>query len=328
MPKTPSFWYRLSPASHLTGAVLYPLTLFWRAAAWLRALGTSPLKSSLPVIVIGNITSGGTGKTPLVSCLAAEAYERGYKPVILTRGYGGRLAGPVCAGKYHTATDIGDEAMMMRGKAPVVISRNRASGVKLIENEALGDLILMDDGLQNPSVLPDKAVVVFKGSLGIGNGQIIPAGPLRESLSRGLARADAVAITGADTTGLMEKIRRICPDLPAFVITRSLNTADLEAISGQKVIAFAGIGDPDGFFDMLGDAGVNLVDTGIFPDHHLFRDNEIDALAAMADDQRAVLVTTEKDMMRIPDAGKRGIRCIRLETRADPALIDKLLRRR
>ena len=328
MPKTPSFWYRQSPASHLTGAVLYPLTLLWRAAARLRTLGTSPLKSSLPVIVIGNITSGGTGKTPLVSSLAAEARARGYKPVILTRGYGGRLAGPVLAGKNHTAADIGDEAVMLKEKTPVVISRNRASGVNLIEKEALGDLILMDDGLQNPSVLPDKAVVVFKGSLGIGNGQIIPAGPLRESLSRGLARADAVAITGADDTGLMEKIRHIFPDLPSFAITRSLNTADLEAISGQKVIAFAGIGDPEGFFDMLGDAGVNLVDTGIFPDHHLFRDNEIDALAAMADDQRAILVTTEKDMTRIPDAGKRGIRCIRLETRADPALIDKLLPRR
>lgn len=328
MPKTPFFWYRRSPTTHLIGVIFFPLTWLWRMGSWLRQIGSRPYGPRLPVIAVGNITAGGTGKTPLVANLAVEARLRGYKPVILTRGYGGQLAGPICVDKHHAAADIGDEALMLREYAPVVVSRNRASGAKFIEEETLGDLILMDDGLQNPSMKPHQSVVVFKGSLGIGNGQIIPAGPLREALSTGLAHADAVAFTGRDDTGLTAQIRQIAPDLPCFTITRALNAEDLGAISGGKVVAFAGIGDPDGFFDMLAMAGVDLIARRVFPDHHLFRDDEIKVLTAMAEDQQAILVTTEKDLVRIPEAVQHGILCIRLETRADPGLIDKLLPRR
>ncbi|XDZ65107.1 tetraacyldisaccharide 4'-kinase [Alphaproteobacteria bacterium LSUCC0684] len=328
MPKTPFFWYRGDLAARLVSFFFMPAALLFRAASLLRRAGRHPYTSPLPVIAIGNITAGGTGKTPLVAALAVAARKRRYRPVILTRGHGGTLIGPVLAGRRHTATEIGDEARMLSELAPVVIARDRTAGARLIEDQALGDLILMDDGLQNPSIRPRAAVLVFKGSLGVGNGQIIPAGPLRETLRAGLARVDAVAMTGPDETGLIGRIREIAPDLPLFTITRSLCAGDCAALTGRKVIAFAGIGDPDGFFDMLAAAGIELAATRSFPDHHPFPDDDITRLKALAKEHGGILATTEKDFMRLPPPARQNIRSVRLETRPDPQLIDKLLPRR
>jgi len=328
MPKTPFFWYRKDMVARLVSFCFMPAAILFRVASWLNRTGKNPYTSSLPVIAIGNITAGGTGKTPLVAALAIEARKRQYRPVILTRGHGGTLNGPVLVNQCHAAPEIGDEALMLGEFAPVVISRDRAAGARLIEDQALGDLVLMDDGLQNPSIRPHAAVLVFKGSLGVGNGQIIPAGPLRESLISGLARVDAIAMTGPDETGLAGSIHEISPDLPCFTIIRSLNAGDCAALAGHKVIAFAGIGDPDGFFDLLAAAGIDLVATRIFPDHHPFLQDDITRLKAMAKEHGAVLATTEKDVMRVPEPARQEIRCIRLDTSPDPQLIDKLLPRR
>jgi len=325
MPDTPFFWYRRTRLGSLISYALLPLTLIWRGGAWLRRLGRTAYSSPLPMITVGNITAGGTGKTPLVALLAEEAQRRGLRPVILTRGHGGSLPGPLVVTGRHSAAEIGDEALMLAGMAPVVISRNRAAGAKLIESRHLGDLILLDDGLQHPSITHQQTVLVFKGSLGTGNEQIIPAGPLREPLHAGLARADAVAITGQDETGLLAQIRKISPDLPLFSLERSLNADDLAALRGCRVVAFAGIGDPDGFFDLLAAANIDLAATRRFADHHPFTTAEIAELRALAQDNNAKLVTTSKDLMRLSAEARKDILAIRLETRADPALMDKLL---
>ena len=174
-----------------------------------------------------------------------------------------------------------------------------ARRAKFISAEGLGDLIIMDDGMQNPGLIKDRLVMVFNGRSGLANGLIIPAGPLREPLRAGLERADAVAITSADETGLTGKINLIDAGMPVANIERALNPDDIKALTGKPVLAFAGIGDNEGFFDMLSAAGVHLVETRGFADHHAYDDQDIATFTAMAAAQHAVLVTTEKDKARL-----------------------------
>ena len=319
----PRFWQRRG----LRAALLYPFSLIWLLMAWLQRVTVTPFRAEMPVICIGNITSGGTGKTPLVAALAEAAHDRGWRPVILTRGHGGSVAGPMLVSPDTTAATAGDEAIMLRRICPVVVSRDRAAGAALITAEGLGDLIIMDDGMQNPGLIKDRLVMVFNGRSGLANGLIIPAGPLRESLKAGLQRADAVAITGADETGLTRMISRIDASMPVAEIERAPEPADITAITGKPVLAFAGIGDNEGFFEMLSAAGVNLVETRGFADHHDYDAEDIAALTAAAAAKNAVLVTTAKDEARL-GAAMTDIMAVRLDTRLPISLLDRILPRR
>ena len=320
---TPRFWQRRG----LMAALLSPFSLIWLLLAWMRRVIATPFKAEMPVICIGNITSGGTGKTPLVAGLAEAACDQGWRPVILTRGHGGSATGPLHVDPGTAAAIAGDEAVMLCRICPVVVSRDRAAGAKFITAEGLGDLIIMDDGMQNPGLIKDRLVMVFNGRSGLANGLIIPAGPLREPLRAGLERADAVAITSADETGLTGKINLIDAGMPVANIERALNPDDIKALTGKPVLAFAGIGDNEGFFDMLSAAGVHLVETRSFADHHAYDDQDIATLTAMAAAQHAVLVTTEKDKARL-GAAATGVIAVRLVTRVPISLLDRILPRR
>lgn len=321
----PFFWEHRGVISTL----FIPLSIVWTCATKLRHMIARPHKADMPVICIGNITSGGTGKTPIVAALAEAAMKRGWQPVILTRGHGGSMTGPLLVNANTTAQQAGDEAVMLHQCCPVVVSRDRAEGARLISAKQYGDLIIMDDGMQNPGIIKDHVLMVFNGRKGVENNRIIPAGPLRESLPSGLKRADAVAITGEDEKDLEQSIRHIDPDAVITRIERMLDDHDVSIIGKKPVITFAGIGDNDGFFTMLEDAGVTIMDKIAFADHHDYSAHEITALMSRAQDAGAILVTTTKDMTRIrhlPDA--KNIVAVRLKTTLPTSLLDRILPRR
>ena len=324
MNKTPSFWYPKNGRISLKALMLWPLTLLWRLGALLKKITTSPYQSKITVIVVGNITAGGTGKTPIVMALCRLAQNNGYSPVILTRGYGGTIAGPYLVNDKDTSILIGDEAQLMLGVAPVVISHDRGKGAQWIEeNIPSCDLIIMDDGMQNQTIRHDQKIAVFNGSIGIGNGMLIPSGPLREKWSS-LKSCDAVMITGEDKHNLLHSIRALRNNLPILKVERGLNEKDIAQVKKSDVIAFAGIGDPYQFFEMILANGINLVSTHIYPDHHGFSAQEINALKEEAKSKNAVLVTTEKDYVRLTPEMALDINLIRLETILDDRALDIL----
>ena len=324
MKDTPYFWYPEQGRITLASVLLWPLTLLWRLGSCLKKMIASPYQPRIPTVVIGNITAGGTGKTPLVMALHKNTKRNGRKPVILTRGYGGKTEGPYLAQPEDHADIIGDEARLMVNKAPVVISRDRGKGARWIEDNIPDcDLIIMDDGMQNTTIRPHKKIAVFNGSRGIGNGMIIPSGPLRESWSA-LKNCDAVIISGDDKKNLYDEINALKAGLPIFQISRKLSDESVADIKGKNVIAFAGIGDPKSFFNMLSSAKVNLVGSHSFPDHHNYSSLEVASLKKEAEANEALLVTTEKDYMRFDAEMASGIKVIHLETIIDKSMMEIL----
>lgn len=323
MARPPSFWQN----GGILSVLLSPLSLVWRMAGWARHAATRRFKSDLPVICIGNITSGGTGKTPIVAALAEEARKKGWQPVILMRGHGGAAPGPMLVSPEADVEQTGDEARMLAGHCAVVISRDRAAGARFIAAESLGDLIIMDDGMQNPALFQDRLLVVFNGRTGLGNQRVIPAGPLRQTLSSGLSKADAAAISSGDECGITALIRQASPEMPILPVPRHLDKQSLADVEGRPAIAFSGIGDNEGFFNMLADAGVVLVDQIGFADHHPYSHADITALQTRARKENAVLITTEKDKARLGDAGE-GIIAVTMNITLPQLLLDKILPRR
>lgn len=293
--REPAFWYRpRSPQSY----ALWPLgALYGAITAW--RMQRDGVDAGIPVICVGNYHVGGAGKTPTVLALTRLLRELGETPVVLSRGYGGRLAGPVMVDRErHTASDIGDEPLMMARDVPVAVARDRLDGVALAKSQG-ATVILMDDGFQNPALLKDAALIVIDSARGLGNGRVFPAGPLRAPLAAQLARTDALVLIGdghaADDVAA-EIARRNKPELRARL---KPDAASLAQLSGKRVFAFAGIGDPERFFRSLRASGIDVAHTRAFADHHMFSDDEIAALAADAEREQLTLVTTEKDLARL-----------------------------
>ena len=326
MMRAPGFWYRKGLS--LPAIALAPLTLIWRLGAALKAVTTNPIKPSVPVVVIGNLTVGGTGKTPLVAALAEETLKRGRHPVILMRGHGGKITGPHLVSPDDSAQAIGDEASWLRPFAPVVIAHHRGQGAQFItETIPHCDLIIMDDGLQNPTITPSLRIGVFNAKLGLGNGMVIPAGPLRQPFNDGLQQLDAAVINGEDK-GIEERLRAKRFDGVIFNSRRNLNPNDIRSLKGKPVLAFAGIGHPDGFFTMLREAGITLSGSRAFPDHHPYSNAEIKAMSKQAAADGALLVTTEKDHLRLRAEDQRHIISVGLETSLDGSLLDMVMKAR
>ena len=326
MMRAPAFWYRKGLS--LPAILLAPLTVIWRLGSALKAIAAKPIKPSVPVVVIGNLTVGGTGKTPLVAALAEEALNQGRHPVILMRGHGGSIAGPHLVSAEDTAEMIGDEASWLRPFAPVVIARHRGKGAQFItETMPECDLIIMDDGLQNPTITPSLRVGVFNAQLGLGNGMVVPAGPLRQPFYDGLRQLDAAVINGEDD-GLAALLRAKRFDGVIFNSRRHLKPNDIRALKNKPVLAFAGIGHPEGFFTMLRDAGITLSGSRAFPDHHPYSSAEIKAMSKQAAADGALLVTTEKDHQRLSADDQRHIISVGLETSLDGSLLDMVMKAR
>ena len=295
--REPGFWH--GPAS-FNAHLLKPLAALYGAVAAQR-LRRKGLKAGIPVLCVGNYHVGGAGKTPTVLALAKLLRELGETPVVLSRGYGGKLRGPVRVDPArHAASDVGDEPLMMAGALPVVVSRKRADGVPLARAQG-ATVILMDDGFQSPAIVKDASLIVIDGARGIGNGQVFPAGPLRAPLRPQLARTDALIIVGAGRAADTIAAEIAAQGKPVLSAHLKPDEAQVAELRGKRVLAFAGIGDPARFFNTLRASGIEVAAERAFADHHAYSEAEIESLIAEAKRDRLTLVTTEKDLARLKD---------------------------
>lgn len=296
--RAPAFWWETSPS--LLAQCLRPAGALYGAVAS-RRMGRAGDRAALPVICIGNFTVGGAGKTPTALAVARLLREAGERPAFLTRGYGGRLAGPVRVEAHHEAADVGDEPLLLARAAPTIVSRDRVAGARLAA-ELGASVVVMDDGLQNPSLHKDMALAVVDGATGLGNALPFPSGPLRAPMGRQWAAAHAVLIIGPGEPGGAVARAAQARAKPVFQ-GRLVPDPDAEArLRGIPVLAFAGIGRPGKFFETLRDAGADLVEARAFPDHHPYTAQDLAALAGDAAQRNLTLVTTEKDLARLgPD---------------------------
>jgi tetraacyldisaccharide 4'-kinase len=298
--REPGFWHGPSSwKSHL----LRPLGVLYGAIAAKR-LQREGLEAGIPVLCVGNYHVGGAGKTPTVLALAKLLRDLGETPVVLSRGYGGRLRGPVRVDPVrHAAGDVGDEPLMMAAALPVVVSRERADGVPLARSLS-ASVIVMDDGFQNPSVAKDVSLIVIDSDRGLGNGRVLPAGPLRAPLRPQLARTDALVIVGQGGAAEAVAADLAMRGKPVLRARLAPSEASVASIRGKRVLAFAGIGDPARFFATLRASGIEIASERAFADHHPFSQGEIAALIAEAKREALTLVTTEKDFARLQAGGE------------------------
>jgi tetraacyldisaccharide 4'-kinase len=317
--RAPEFWAHQG----LVPTLLAPIAALYEAAVAARHRLARPFRAPVPVICIGNLVAGGAGKTPVALSLAALLSERGHRPHIVLRGYGGRLAGPVRVDPaLHGSDDVGDEALLLARAAPCFVSHDRVAGARAAI-AAGAELVLLDDGFQNPSLIKDLSVVVVDGAYGFGNGRVMPAGPLRETVGRGLGRAQAVVIIGDDRRGSETAVAGSVPVLHAALVPQNAGE-----FAGRKVLAFAGIGRPAKFYTTLQALGAEIVERRDFPDHHRYRADEVSSLIAAARAHGAVAVTTAKDRVRLPDDLRDGIGVLEVAIawREPDALIELLAR--
>ena len=295
--KTPHFWYG-EPSRMAT--LLTPLGAVYDAAGRLRHALSRPYRPGIPVLCVGNLVAGGTGKTPVALSLGRRLWDHGIPAHFLSRGYGGQLAGPAPVDPLtHTAEDVGDEPLLLVRVGPAWVARDRVAGAKVIE-AAGAPAIIMDDGFQNPTLVKTVSIVVIGGGSGIGNGRLIPAGPLRERPAAGLQRADAVVLIGDDKTGLTERLAGNWGYHGPLLRARVVPCPSAGALAGRPVIAFAGIAHPEKLFVTLAEAGATVVGRHGFPDHHPYEEADLVPILAEAEASGAVVVTTEKDHVRVP----------------------------
>ncbi len=322
--KTPDFWY--GGGASALGALLSPFGLIYGAATALRQRKKA-VDVGVPVVCVGNLTAGGAGKTPVVIDIARRLAKAGRQPHVISRGYGGAVG--VAPRRVDPATDradtVGDEPLMIAGSATVWVGGDRLEAARAAVDAGAGALVL-DDGFQDPSLAKDLSIVVVDGRYGFGNGFLIPAGPLRETLRAGLARADAMAVIGDDVWGVADAARRFGPENLPVLTARTVPGPEVDQISKTLGLAFAGIGHPEKFFQTLRDHGCRLAGTKAFPDHHPFSSADLAALKRRAEALKGVLITTEKDVQRIPIGDRAGIEVLTITLQwDDEAALDRLL---
>jgi len=301
--REPGFWHR--PSSFVS-LLLLPLGALYGAVA-ARRLQRQGFDAGIPVLCVGNYHVGGAGKTPMVLALARMLRDLGETPVVLSRGYGGRLHGPVKVDPdRHAAADIGDEPLMMARTVPVVVARDRIGGVALARSQG-ASVILMDDGFQNPAIAKDASLIVIDGDRGLGNGRVFPAGPLRAPLPPQLERTDALIVVGEGTAAKAVAAAIAARGKPMLSAHLRADDASLAPLRGKRVLAFAGIGDPIRFFRTLRANGIEVIRERAFADHHPFSKSEIETLITEAKRDALTLVTTEKDLARLRSG--EGVPC-------------------
>jgi tetraacyldisaccharide 4'-kinase len=293
--REPAFWHR---PSSLLSLLLMPLGALYGAIAG-RRLQREGFDAGVPVLCVGNYHVGGAGKTPTVLALVKLLRELGETPLVLSRGYGGRLRGPIKVDPArHTAADVGDEPLMLARTIAVVVAHDRVGGVALARSQG-ASVIVMDDGFQNPAIAKDASLIVIDSTRGLGNARVFPAGPLRAPLLPQLERTDALIVVGDGAAAAAVAAEVAARGKPVLSGHLKPDAASVAALHGKRVLAFAGIGDPARFFRTLRASAIEVVRERAFDDHHPFSQGEIESLIADAKRDGLTAVTTEKDLARL-----------------------------
>ncbi|MBW8309670.1 MAG: tetraacyldisaccharide 4'-kinase [Candidatus Paracaedibacteraceae bacterium] len=310
--KAPKFWQKKG----LLSLILSPLGwLYGQIVAW--RLRSHKNKVSVPVICVGNLTLGGAGKTPVVIALAQEFQRLGHTPHILSRGYGGKGYQVLrVETTQQTAAEVGDEALLLAEIAPTWVGADRYQSAQAAV-AAGATLLIMDDGLQSPTLYQDFKIAVFDGQIPFFNKRIFPAGPLREDFSKGLQRIDYLVLNN------FKDIPSWAVKLPCTLAT----TLSDQIPTKERYLAFAGIGYPEKFYWLLAKKGFNIIETHSFADHHFYSNQEINELIQKAKKIKAHLITTEKDLVKIPKDAKKNIQSLKIRLEADlTEIVNKVLK--
>jgi tetraacyldisaccharide 4'-kinase len=318
MLHAPAFWF--SGGGALTPRLLSPLAAV-TAAITARRVSRLGWRAPVPVVCCGNVTVGGAGKTTLALDLGQRLLARGRRVHFLSRGYGGSNRGTHRVDLRETTAQVGDEPLLLAEVAPTWTGADRAASAGAAA-EAGAQVLVLDDGLQNPALHKDLSLLVIDGATGFGNGRVLPAGPLREPVSAGACRCQAAVLIGPDRVGIAAALP---PGLP-LMRARRVHGPEVAVLAGRKVLAFAGIASPEGFFATLGEAGALLARCVAFPDHHPYTERELHGLLETAARLDAVPVTTAKDAVRMRPAlrTKVSVAGVGIEWE-DPAAIEALL---
>ena len=297
--EAPPFWWRKNAWQ---AWLLAPIGIAYGKAAQKRMEQAPTAEVPVPVICVGNFIVGGAGKTPTVQMLSRFARSKGLRPGVLTRGHGGAVTTPTVVNREkHNSHDVGDEALLHARHAVTVVSADRARGAEMLMEKGC-DVILMDDGFQNPVLKKDFNLVVVDAKRGLGNGFPVPAGPVRVPFRDQVKHADAVLVIGEGNGG--DQVIRRCARSGKPVFLANILPTGINKLSDPQYFAYAGIGDPEKFFETLENGGVQIAGRESFGDHHVFTDLECEDLMEKAEKLEATLITTAKDAVRLAKRGK------------------------
>ena len=314
--KAPDFW---QSKHSIFRWLLLPLSWIYYIGHLIKFHSKASKKVNIPVLCVGNITVGGTGKTPTVALLTHLLHAQGKHPHIISRGYSGSIHNTTQVQSFHIAREVGDEILLLAQYAPCWIGCDRVASAQAAQQEG-ADIIIMDDGFQNPSLYKDASMIVIDGKVGFGNETLLPAGCLREPIASALKRVNMVLIIGEDRHHLIPQIQ-----LHNIAVIQADINADYSQIKKQRLVAFCGIGRPQKFYDTLKKAHYNIMHTQNFADHHHFSDNELQLLQQLACTYNAQLVTTEKDWFRLSAAWKEQIAYVPIKLKTDNIVLSTWL---
>lgn len=303
--KTPEFWKKKGLLSYL----FLPLSFIYIFISNLKKDSTITKWVNIPVICIGNATAGGAGKTPTALVIGDILKKHKIKFGYLSRGYKGKFTDIARVNlEEHTSADVGDEPLILSKVAPAFVAKNRYRGASIIANHQEFKAIVMDDGLQNYSIKKDLSILVVDGKYGFGNEYILPAGPLREKVKDAIKKVKLVLIVGDDEKNICHKF-----GLRKNVIFAEIKPVNKKDFKGKKVIAFAGIGRPRKFFDSLEESGAEIVKEYMFGDHYSYKDSDLAEIISEAKKEKAIIVTTEKDWVRLNPKYKDLVKYLEIE---------------